>query len=35
MSEYIKELAKFAHNAHITEAIRQDVTERILDTIGN
>jgi len=35
MSEYVKELAKFAKNAKITPAIRQDVTERILDTIGN
>ena len=35
MSEYVKELARFAQNAKITPAIRQDVTERILDTIGN
>ncbi|TSA52461.1 MAG: MmgE/PrpD family protein [Actinobacteria bacterium] len=35
MTEYVKQLARFAHSVQITDAIRQDVTERILDTIGN
>ena len=35
MTEYVKQLAQFAYGAKITAEIRKDVTERILDTIGN
>lgn len=35
MTEYVTQLAGFAKSAQITDAVRQDVTERILDTIGN
>ena len=35
MTEYVKQLARFALSAQITDVIRKDVTERILDTIGN
>jgi len=35
VTEYVTQLAGFAKSAQITDAVRQDVTERILDTIGN
>jgi 2-methylcitrate dehydratase PrpD len=35
VTEYVRTLAEFAHGASITDHLRKDVTERILDTIGN
>ena len=35
MTELVNILAEFAHSASISHDIERDVTERILDTIGN
>jgi 2-methylcitrate dehydratase PrpD len=35
VSEYVRTLAEFAHGASIPANLRKDVTERILDTVGN
>ena len=35
MTELVNTLAEFAHSARISHDIERDVTERILDTIGN